>query len=112
MSEEEDATWYKNPKWTSYQLILGEFGCIICVICLCYSIHVLQVQNLPKSIRILNLSGILSFLLCSICHCVNMYYWNTYYNADINIMEMISWYLTAFFWSLGQCLSYIMFESN
>ena len=120
MGEEEDhgdAPVYRNPNWVPPQLTLGVIECLTCFICLLYSIHVYKdfrskrLRNLPSSLRILNLLGIISFFICSILLSINVYYWNTYY-WDFGVIQTATWYSAGFCWSLGQIISKILFLSR
>eukprot|EP01084_Bolivina_argentea_P080223 145357_1 len=107
-------TWYRCPQWVIPQISLGVVECIVCFTCLCYSLYVYKTyiyrsnNSLSNSLKFMNLFGIIAFLCCGIVECINIYYWNQFY-WKYSTIQTLTWYLTYFFWSLGQFMSYLLF---
>eukprot|EP01084_Bolivina_argentea_P071851 130538_1 len=106
------ATTFRGPQWVALHLTIGTIEALTCFGCLIYSIYVYKQRSykspLPKYFKLLNFFGILSFLLCTISHCINAYYYNTQY-WTYSTIQTITWYLTWLFWSLAQFFSYLLF---
>ena len=111
---------YRGPHWIVPQLyILGIIECISCFGCLFYSLYIYKTANPVKKLkhgkdpllirtRYIHCIAISSFCLCSISHCINIYWYNKYYWTYTPIMD-ITWYFTWFSWSFAQFLSYLSF---
>eukprot|EP01084_Bolivina_argentea_P285363 489340_1 len=105
---------YRNPDWVVPQLFIGSIECIVCLCCLCCSLYIYRIYypmekiSLPKTLQLLNMFGILSFLCCSIAQCINIYYYNTFY-WTFSTVQTLSWYLIWVFWCFSQFISYLLF---
>ena len=105
-------TVYRNPSYVISQLaILGGIEFIVTFGCLLYAIYHYRDKKNGKSfqtVRILTFCGILSYLLCSIVQCVNIWYWNVYYN-EYSSIQTLTWYTTWCLWSIGMVMTYSLF---
>ena len=111
---------YRNPKWLLPSLILGGFEFFVCFSCLCYSIHIRRQhaaasrasrKNLSAaspSLKYIHLCGIICFLVCSIVHSVNAWYWNIEYD-HYSFIQTMTWYIAWLFWSTGIFMTYLLF---
>eukprot|EP01084_Bolivina_argentea_P205124 350462_1 len=105
---------YRNPGWLLPELIIAAIEISICLCCFIYSIYVYRTSrgaqqlSLSISLKLLNLFGISSFLLCSVTQSINAYYYNTFW-WEFTMVQTSTWYLTWFFWSCGQFISYLLF---
>lgn len=108
------APTYRNPEWGIVQLSIAVSESVVISFCLLYTLYIYKTWNptkrnnaLSKTFKLMNLLGIISFLLCSISQCINVYYWNVYW-WTFSTIQIISWYFNAFFWSFGQFMSYLL----
>ena len=112
---------YRNPDWIIPQLVvLGGIEFIVCACCLFYSIYVYRRNDKPDprddgrtrfsatSLKYMNFCGVTSFLLCCIVQCINLWYWNVYYD-DFSAIQTLTWYATWFLWSVGMFMTYSLF---
>eukprot|EP01084_Bolivina_argentea_P287149 492680_1 len=112
---------WRGPIWIIPQIIVGSIEFIVCFCCLLYSCYVYttyhtrssyhkhkQTMSLPKFLKIFNLLGITSFMLCSITQVFDAYYYNKIY-WKYTAANTLFWYSTWFLWSCGQCVSYSLF---
>jgi len=56
----------------------------------------------------MNLCGVISFVLCCILQCINIWYWNVYFD-DFSAIQTLTWYGTWFCWSTGIFMTYLLF---
>ena len=108
---------YRHPKWIPAHLMLGSIAIIICLSSLIYSIHIYRQyhtfiknkkQSLSFQLKLFNICGIISFLLCAIVHTIDEYYYNHIY-WKWTLTAGLTWELTWLFWSCGQFFSYLLF---
>ena len=113
MATNSSPTAYRSPDYIIPQVvILGGIELIVCFGSLCFSIYVYRTHDhhipLSSSLKCMNLWGIISFLLCNISQCINIYCWNMYY-WEFSAVQTMTWYTTWFFWSSGIFMSYLLF---
>ena len=108
---------YRNPNWVLPFWIFGGFEFIVCLCCLSFSIYIYRTHNvtpsnpngmIAPSLKYMNLCGVISFLLCSIVQCINIWYWNVDYH-QYSFVQTMTWDGTWFFWSVGIFMTYLLF---
>lgn len=110
------AKW-RNPGWVLPFWIIGGIEILVCLSCFCFSIYVYRNHGvstsrpdgfIAPSLKYMNLCGVISFLCCSITQCINVWYWNVYYDTH-SLIQTVTWSGTWFFWSTGIFMTYLLF---
>ena len=108
------AKW-RNPGWVLPFWMIGGIEILVCLSCFCFSVYVYRNHGvstsrpdgfIAPSLKYMNLCGVISFLCCSIMQCINVWYWNVYYDIRSLIQTMF------FFCSVplsGACFSFVLF---
>jgi len=56
----------------------------------------------------MNFCGVISFLLCSIAQCINIWFWNMKY-TEYSVTQTMTWYTAWWFRSTGIFMTYLLF---